>query len=41
MMSATLEQDLKNVKHSGRYKVEDLLEIVALLAADKSLPKHC
>lgn len=41
VQTAQFKKDLKKVKHSGRYKIEDLLAIVALLAADKSLPKHC
>lgn len=41
VQTSQFKQDLKKVKHSGRYKINDLLTVVELLAADKTLAeKH-
>ncbi len=41
VQTSQFKQDLKKVKRSNRYKIEDLLEVVALLANDKPLAeKH-
>jgi mRNA interferase YafQ len=37
VQTAQFKRDLKKLKHSGRYKVEDLLLVVELLANDKPL----
>jgi mRNA interferase YafQ len=39
VQTAQFKWDLKKLKHSGRYKVEDLLVVVELLANDKPLPE--
>jgi mRNA interferase YafQ len=39
VQTAQFKRDLKKLKHSGRYKVEDLLLVVELLANDKPLPE--
>jgi mRNA interferase YafQ len=39
VQTAQFKRDLKKLKHSGRYKVEDLLRVVELLANDKPLPE--
>lgn len=39
--TSQFRKDLKKVKHSGRHKVEDLLEVVRRLASDDALePRH-
>jgi addiction module RelE/StbE family toxin len=41
VQTSQFKQDLKKVKHSNRYKIDDLLAIVDLLANDKTLAeKH-
>ena len=41
VQTSQFKHDLKKVKHSGRYKIEDLLTVVETLAADKPLSeKH-
>ncbi len=41
VQTSQFKQDLKKVKHSNRYKIDDLLVIVDLLANDKTLAeKH-
>ncbi len=40
VQTAQFKRDLKKVKRSGRYKVDDLLVVVELLAADKPLPEN-
>lgn len=37
VQTSQFKQDLKKVKHSNRYKIDDLLAIVDLLANDKPL----
>ena len=39
VQTAQFKRDLKKLKYSGRYKVEDLLLAVELLANDKPLPE--
>jgi mRNA interferase YafQ len=39
VQTAQFKRDLKKLKHSGRYKIEDLLLVVELLANDKPLPE--
>jgi mRNA interferase YafQ len=39
VQTAQFKRDLKKLKYSGRYKVEDLLLVVELLANDKPLPE--
>jgi hypothetical protein len=34
-----LVYQVKKLKHSGRYKVDDLLLVVEMLASDKPLPE--
>ncbi|MEN9596139.1 MAG: hypothetical protein RL236_573 [Pseudomonadota bacterium] len=41
VQTSQFKQDLKRVKHSGRYEIDDLLEIVDLLAQNQPLlEKH-
>ncbi len=40
VQTAQFKRDLKKLKHSGRYKVDDLLLVVELLANDKPLPEN-
>lgn len=41
VQTSQFKQDLKKIKHSGRYKIDDLLAVVESLAIDKPLAdKH-
>ncbi len=41
VQTSQFKQDLKKIKHSGRYKIDDLLAVVESLACDKPLAvKH-
>ncbi|MGZ4976914.1 MAG: type II toxin-antitoxin system YafQ family toxin [Methylobacter sp.] len=41
VQTSQFKQDLKKIKHSGRYKLDDLLVVVECLACDKPLAaKH-
>lgn len=41
VQTSQFKQDLKKIKHSARYKVDDLLAVVESLACDKPLAdKH-
>ena len=35
VQTSQFKQDLKKIKHSGRYKIDDLLAVVESLASDK------
>lgn len=39
VQTSQFKQDLKKLKHSGRYKIDDLLAVVESLACDKPLAK--
>ncbi|MDP1663657.1 MAG: type II toxin-antitoxin system YafQ family toxin [Methylobacter sp.] len=38
VQTSQFKQDLKKIKHSGRYKIDDLLAVVESLASNKPLP---
>jgi len=41
VQTSQFKQDLKKIKHSGRYKIADLLSVIESLAGDKPLAdKH-
>lgn len=41
VQTSQFKQDLKRIKHSGRYKIDDLLTVIESLANDKPLAdKH-
>lgn len=40
VQTSQFKRDLKKLKHSGRYKIDDLLAVVELLATDKPLPEN-
>ncbi len=41
VQTSQFKQDLKKIKHSGRYKIDDLLSVIEDLAGDKPLDeKH-
>ena len=40
VQTSQFKRDLKKLTHSGRYKIEDLLTVVELLATDKPLPEN-
>lgn len=37
VQTSQFKQDLKKIKYSGRYKIDDLLTVIELLASDKML----
>lgn len=37
--TSQFKQDLKRIKHSGRYEIDDLLVVVDLLAQNQLLPE--
>ncbi len=39
VQTSQFKQDLKRVKHSGRYEIDDLLVVVDLLAQNQMLPE--
>ncbi len=39
VQTSQFKQDLKRVKHSGRYSIDDLLQVVELLKSGESLPE--
>ena len=39
VQTSQFKQDLKKIKHSGRYKLDDLLAVIDTLACDKTLAK--
>lgn len=39
VQTSQFKQDLKRVKHSGRYSIDDLLQVVELLSSCESLPE--
>ncbi len=40
VQTSQFKQDLKKIKHSGRYKLDDLLAVVDALSSDKALSKR-